>query len=61
MNNDTVVTKYWLAVMIECLNSMHDAGIQKVTAPGYESIHELASFAETFRQKKAIDEYQPAG
>lgn len=62
LNNDTVVTKDWLAGMIECLDSRHDAGIvgpmtnnisgiQKVPAPGYESISGLDSFSRSFRER----------
>ena len=60
LNNDVVVTRDWLAGMIDCLEREPGAGIagpmtneiagpQRVTEAGYRSMEELEEFAGSFR------------
>jgi O-antigen biosynthesis protein len=61
LNNDVVVTRNWLAGMLECLNSAldigivgpmtnHISGIQKVPVVDYSSIKEVELYARKFRE-----------
>lgn len=62
LNNDVVVTKSWLAGMLECLNMSPYIGIvgpmtnkisgpQQVMKTGYASIDDLDEYAASFRSK----------
>jgi O-antigen biosynthesis protein len=61
LNNDVIVTKYWLRGLLECLSLTSNggiigprtnniSGIQQVTGARYDSVEELDVFAAAFRE-----------